>query len=83
MIYIQFQNMRKLLFRLLKLLKAEISQAHHIIAMHRIALVQIILKYQEIRKRDSEIVDLHDIEQVLLAIVDQFVEATFRLLYVS
>src|SRR5436305_7925110 len=80
MIYIPFQNTRKLRSGLLKLLKAEITQPHHIATMHLVSLDQIILEYQEIRKRDGKIVNLHRIKQVLLAIIEQLIESAPRLL---
>src|SRR5690242_19424236 len=83
MINIQFQNTQKLCPGLLELLETEITQTHHIEAMYLIALFQIILEYQKIRKRNSKIVNLYCIDQVLLTIINQFIEAASCLLRIS
>src|SRR5215469_3975814 len=80
---IQFQRARELCAGLLELLKAEMTKAHHIEAVHPVALVQIILEYQEVRERNSEVVNAHMVEKVLLSVIDQLIEAAFGLLYVS
>ncbi|MNJ70965.1 hypothetical protein D3C77_674610 [compost metagenome] len=51
--------------------------------MNFIALIQIVLKDQEIRQRYREVIKFHIVKQMLFGIVNQFVEAAFGLLLVA
>ena len=75
MIDIQFQGTREVYPGLLELLQTKMTKAHHIETVHLVSLVQIIFEYQEIRERNGEIVNFHVVEQVLLSIIDQLIEA--------
>ncbi len=50
--------------------------------VYLVAFVQVVLEDQEVGERHGEVVDLHVVEQVLFAVVDQFIEAAFGFLYV-
>src|SRR5205807_2034956 len=82
MIDIQFQGTREICPGLLKLLKTQMTESHHVETVHFVSPVQIILEYQKVRQRNGEIGDFHFVEQVLLSIIDQLIEAASGLLYV-
>src|SRR5712691_9133232 len=75
MIDIQFQSTREICPGLLELLKTEMTKSHHIETVHFVSPVQIILEYQKVRQRNGEIVDFYVVEQVLLPVIDQLIEA--------
>src|SRR2546423_4220968 len=79
MIDIQFQGTREICPGLLELLKTEMTESHHIETVHLVSPVQIILEYQKVRQRDGEIVDFYVVEQVLLPVIDQLIEAAVGL----
>jgi len=54
MIDIQFQGTREICPGLLELLKAEMTESHHIETVHFVSPVEIILEYQKIRQRNKE-----------------------------
>src|SRR2546429_8010489 len=83
MIDIQFQGTREICPGLLELLKTEMTESHHIETVHLVSPVQIILEYQKVRQRDGEIVDFYVVEQVLLPVIDQLIEAAVCLPCVS
>src|SRR5437764_14904492 len=82
MIDIQFQGTREICPGLLELLKTEMTESHHIETVHFVSPVQIILEYQKVRQRNGERVDFYVVEQVLLPISDQLIEAAPGLLCV-
>ncbi len=73
----------QILIGFLLIAQAVMAQSHHIEAMHAVGHIHVAIPHKEIRQRHSEIVGLHVIEKMFLAIGHQAVEAAPRLIFMS
>ncbi|HEU0001684.1 MAG TPA: hypothetical protein VFQ36_12325, partial [Ktedonobacteraceae bacterium] len=67
MINVHLQNLLEVCASLLKLLKAEMTQAHHIVTMRPVSLIQVVLENEEIGQGNCKIVDFHVVKQMPLS----------------
>ena len=68
---------------LLALAQSPMTQSHHQVAMDEVAHLQIVLPDKQVGQGDRKIVNLHLVEEVLLAVSDEPMETAACLLFIT
>ena len=63
----------------LEVAEAHVAQAHQVEAVYAVLLVHVVLPDLQVGQGDGEVVHVEDVVEVLLAEVDEAVEAAARL----